>query len=447
MEALESFLRENNITEIESTIPDMTGNARGKFYPTRKFLAEESGRIPEAILVQTVTGDWADNHDELVHTSDRDMILVPDLSTLRLVPWADEPTAQIINDCYDAEGNVHPLSTRGILRRVLNLYKEAGLSPIIAPEVEFYLLQRNLDPDYELKSAIGRSGRRETARQSYSIDAVNEFNPIIDTLYSYCDTQGLDVDTLIHESGAAQMEINFLHGDPMNLADQVFAFKRTLRETALKHDIYATFMAKPMEHEPGSSMHIHQSLIDNKTGNNVFAGENGNYSKTFYHFMGGLQRYVPYAISFFAPNVNSYRRFVPDISAPVNMHWGIDNRTTGLRSPASDPAATRIENRFPGADSNPYLAIALSLACGYLGMKEKIEPLAPVEGMSFSPGDKIEVARTLVEGLQLLDECEPLKDILGERFVKAYIGVKTAEFETFNQVISSWEREHLLLNV
>ena len=447
MEALESFLRENNITEIESTIPDMTGNARGKFYPTRKFLAEESGRIPEAILVQTVTGDWSENHDELVHPSDRDMILVPDLSTLRLVPWADEPTAQIINDCYDADGNVHPLSTRGVLRRVLNLYEEEGLTPVIAPEVEFYLLQRNLDPDYELKSAIGRSGRRETARQSYSIDAVNEFNPVIDTLYSYCDAQGLDVDTLIHESGAAQMEINFLHGDPMNLADQVFSFKRTLRETALKHDIYATFMAKPMEHEPGSSMHIHQSLIDNKTGNNIFAGEDGQYSKAFYHFMGGLQKYVPHAISFFAPNVNSYRRFVPDISAPVNMHWGIDNRTTGLRSPASVPAATRIENRFPGADSNPYLAIALSLACGYLGMKEKNDPMAPIEGMSFSPGDKIEVARTLVEGLQLLNECSPLKDILGERFVKAYIGVKTAEFETFNQVISSWEREHLLLNV
>ncbi|MFT6917294.1 MAG: glutamine synthetase [Motiliproteus sp.] len=447
MEAFDSFLKENRIIEIESMIPDMTGNARGKFYPLRKFLAEESGRIPESVLIQTVTGDSADNAGELVHPSDRDMMLVPDLSTLRLVPWAEEPTAQIINDCCDMDGNLHPLASRGVLRRVLKLYEAEGITPVIAPELEFYLLETNTDPDNELKSAVGRSGRRETSRQSYSIDAVNEFNPVIDTLYQYCEKQGLDVDILIHEVGAAQMEINFLHGDPMNLADQVFVFKRTLREAALKHGIYATFMAKPMEHEPGSSMHIHQSMVDSKTGANIFVAEDGGYSETFYHYMGGLQRYVPHAISFFAPNVNSYRRFVPGNAAPVNTHWGIDNRTAGLRTPASPPEATRIENRFPGADANPYLSIALTLACGYLGMKEKITPSAPIEGETFAPGDKIEVARTLEEGLRCLDECEPLKEILGEHFVKAYIGVKLAEFETFNQVISSWEREHLLLNV
>ncbi len=447
MEAIESFLKENGIIEIESTLPDMTGNARGKFYPTRKFLREESGRIPEAILVQTVTGGWADDHDQVVHPSDRDMILVPDHATLRWVPWADEPTAQIINDCYDTDGNLHPLSTRSVLRRILKLYEEEGLQPVVAPEIEFYLIQKNLDPDYELKSAIGRSGRRETARQSYSIDAVNEFNPVIDTLYEYCEAQGLDVDTLIHETGAAQMEINFLHGDPLDLADQVFVFKRTLREAAMKHDIYATFMAKPMEHEPGSSMHIHQSLVESATGRNIFYDGNGGYSRAFHHYLGGLQHYIPQAISFFAPNVNSYRRFVPDISAPVNMHWGIDNRTTGLRAPACAPEATRIENRFAGADANPYLATALTLACGYLGLKGELEPTAPLDGVSFRPGDRIELARTLEEGLRLLDNCEPLKELLGHRFVQAYIGVKRAEFETFNQVISSWEREHLVLNV
>ncbi len=447
MEALESFLTNNRITEIESTIPDITGNARGKFYPTRKFLAEENGRIPEAILIQSVTGGWAENHDQLVDPSDKDMILVPDPSTLRLVPWADEPTAQIINDCFDSQGKPHPLSTRNILRKILKLYEAEGLKPVIAPELEFYLIQKNIDPDNELKSAIGRSGRRETARQSYSIDAVNEFNPVIDTLYAYCDAQGLDVDTLIHEMGAAQMEINFLHGDPMDLADQVFVFKRTLRETALKHDIYATFMAKPMEHEPGSSMHIHQSLVDMNSNENIFAGKDGGYSRAFYHYMGGLQRYIPHGISFFAPNVNSYRRFAPDIAAPINMHWGIDNRSAGLRTPASAPNATRIENRFAGADANPYLAIAVTLACGYLGMKEQIEPTTPIKGLTNGPGDKVEVARTLDEALRALDECEALKDLLGENFVKAYIGVKYSEFETFNQVVSSWEREHLLLNV
>ncbi len=446
MGVLEDFLKKHSITEIESTLADMTGNARGKFYPTRKFLAENGGRIPETLLVQSVTGDYAYNHYDIIDARDRDMILVPDTNTLRIVPWADEPTAQLINDCYDSEGNLHPLSSRTILRRVLALYEADGLRPVIAPEAEFYLLQQNDDPDYELKPAKGRSGRRETARRSYSIDAVNEFNPVIDTLYAYCEAQDLDVDTLIHESGAAQMEINFLHGDALDLADQVFVFKRTLRETALKHNICATFMAKPMQNEPGSAMHIHQSIIDIKTGKNIFT-KDGELSDAFYNYMGGLQKYTPNAISFFAPNVNSYRRFAPEIAAPMNMKWGIDNRTTGLRVPNSTPEATRIENRFPGADCNPYLAIAASLACGYLGMKEKLRPTEPTSGAAAMENDSVELSRTLEEALRLLEDCPELCEIMGQSFVDAYIGVKKSEFETFNKVISSWEREHLLLNV
>ncbi|AWX99009.1 glutamine synthetase [Marinomonas primoryensis] len=447
MTAFEAFLKEHAITEVESTLADMTGNARGKFYPTFKFLAEKTGRIPETVLVQSVTGDWADNHYDIIDASDRDMVLKPDPNTLRMVPWADEPTAQVINDCYTTDGNLHPLASRTILRHILSLYEKEGLKPIIAPEVEFYLIQPNTDPDYELKPAVGRSGKRETSRRSYSIDAVNEFNGIIDTLYSYCEAQNLDVDTLIHESGAAQMEINFIHGDPLDLADQVFVFKRTLREAALKHGVYATFMAKPMKDEPGSSMHIHQSLVDVKTGKNVF-DDNGKPSELFYHYLGGLQKFTPNAISFFAPNVNSYRRFSPEMAAPINMNWGFDNRTAGLRIPFAPPEATRIENRFPGADSNPYLAIAATLACGYLGMKQKIQPTDPVKNNE-PPSDypEVEIARTLEEGLRLLEECEPLCDILGNDFVTAYMGVKRSEFETFNRVISSWEREHLLLNV
>ncbi|WP_430461005.1 glutamine synthetase family protein [Thalassolituus sp. LLYu03] len=447
MEAVERFLKEHNITEVESTLPDMTGNARGKFYPTKKFLAENGGRLPESVLVQTVTGDWAANHNDLVDPTDRDMILAPDAATLRAVPWAEEPTAQVINDCYTSDGQLHPLATRTVLRRILTLFEQEGLKPVIAPEVEFYLIQQNPDPDYELKPAVGRSGRQESARQSYSIDAVNEFNPFIDTLYSYCEASGLDVDTLIHEQGAAQMEINFLHGDPLNLADQVFVFKRALREAALKHGVFATFMAKPMQNEPGSAMHLHQSIVDIKTGKNVFSKKDGTFTETFYNYLGGLQKYIPNAISFFAPNVNSYRRFAPDIAAPINMKWGIDNRTAGLRIPEATPAATRIENRFPGADCNPYLAIAASLACGYLGLKGKLQPTKPTYDAASEDGDTVELARTLEEGLRLLEECPELRELMGSDFVDAYIGVKRAEFETFHRVISSWEREYLLLNV
>ena len=440
---IESWLKEHKITEVECLVPDMTGNARGKFIPAKKFLKEDS-RLPEGILAQTVTGEYSDDFWELLDTIDGDMLLEPDPESKRLVPWANESTGQIIHDCFTKDGEPHPFSSRNV-QRVLALYKKEGLTPVIAPEMEFYLVEKNPNPGLPLKPPIGRSGRPETARQSYSIDAANEFEPFVELMYNYCEAMELDIDTLIHESGAAQLEVNFIHGDPLDLADQVFTFKRTVREAALKNDIYATFMAKPMAEEPGSATHIHQSLLSSSTGDNVFATKDGEYSETFYHYMGGLQKYTPYVMSLFAPNVNSYRRFTREVSAPINLHWGYDNRTTGLRVPDAKPKNYRVENRFPGADVNPYLAIAATLACGYLGMKHKIQPSEAFEGNAYE--EDVELPRTLEEALRGLQEDQDIIDILGEKFIQLYTSIKLVEFEEFNRVISSWEREHLLLNV
>ncbi|GHD33837.1 glutamine synthetase family protein [Halioglobus pacificus] len=444
-QAIKQWLRDHQISEVECLVPDMTGNARGKFIPAHQFLDGDDPRLPESIMVQTVTGEYSDEHWEFVEPTDTDMILKPDPSTMRLVPWAREPTAQIIHDCYTQDGELHPLASRSVLRRVLKLYESAGLKPVIAPEVEFYLVARNTDPDSELTPPTGRSGRRESARLSYSIDAVAEFEDFVEDMYDYADAQALDVDTLIHENGAAQMEINFRHGEPMALADQVFVFKRTVRETAHKYGMYATFMAKPMQREPGSALHIHQSLLDAETGKNIFADGNGEPSDAFMSYIGGLQRYTPELISLYAPNVNSYRRLAPDISAPINLNWGFDNRTTAFRVPNSEPAAMRVENRFPGADANPYLALAATLGSGLLGMQQNLAPTKPHQGTANE--DAVEVARTLEEALRKLSDTAALRDMFGELFLRAYAAVKLDEFEEFNRVISSWEREHLLLQV
>lgn len=444
MDVIAKWLRDNNISEIEALVPDLTGNARGKFIPAGQYLQRGYPKLPESILVQTVTGEYSDDHWDFVEPTDADMILKPDPSTMRVVPWAREPTAQIVHDCYTADDELHPLATRSVLRRVLSLFEEKGLRPVIAPEVEFYLVKQNLDADYELEPPIGRSGRPEMSRQSYSIDAVTEFEDFVEDMYDFAEAQNLDVDTLIHENGVAQMEINFLHGDALGLADQVFAFKRTVRETAHKHGMYATFMAKPMQREPGSAMHIHQSVLDGK-GRNIFAAKDGSHTPEFLAFIAGLQRFTPDLISLYAPNVNSYRRMAPDIAAPINLNWGVDNRTTAFRVPASEPAATRVENRFPGADANPYLAISATLASGLLGMELGLKPTEPHQGTANE--DEVEVARTLEEGLRNLLSTPALVDIFGDLFLRAYTAVKLDEFEEFNQVISSWEREHLLLNV
>ncbi len=444
---LKSWLKERNVDEVEALVPDMTGNARGKIIPAYRFMDSEGVRLPEAIFMQTVTGDWPDDevYDALMHPADRDLYLRPDPATACLVPWADEPTAQIIHDCINGEGEDHPLAPRNVLRKVLQRYHDEGLEPIVAPELEFYLVEKNTNADTPLRPPIGRSGRPERARQSYSIDAVNEFDPLFEEMYDFCEVMKLDVDTLIHESGAAQMEVNFEHADALSRADQVFLFKRMMREVAMRKGVFATFLAKPMESEPGSSMHIHQSMLDKQTGDNVFAGPIDQPNDAFRHYIGGLQKYTPAAMIFYAPYVNSYRRLLHGDSAPTNVAWGIDNRTVGLRIPVSTESNRRVETRFAGSDANPYLAIAATLACGYLGLKQRIEPSKPTLGDASDIHEAVPVAFEV--SLTQLEEETALHELLGADFVAAYVGIKRKEFETFFRVISSWEREYLLLNV
>lgn len=445
---LQEWMKSNLIIEVEALVCDMTGNARGKIIPAYRFFEGDGTRLPEMILVQTVTGEYPDDSvlEDVISAADIDLYLQPDANTARMVPWADEPTAQIIHDCVTSDGEPHPLASRNILKSVLTLFEKDGLEPVVAPELEFYLVKKNTDSDYKLEPPVGRSGRPERARQSYSIDAANEFEPLFEEMYRFCEIMKLDVDTLIHEQGAAQMEVNFNHGNALDLADQVFLFKRMLREVALRHDVYATFLAKPMENEPGSSMHVHQSMIESSTGRNIFAGTDGQqFSDAMMHYIGGLQKYVPASMAFFAPNVNSYRRITSGDSAPINVHWGIDNRTAGLRIPISSTTATRVESRFAGSDVNPYLAMAATLACGHFGLKEKLQPSAAIGGSAQE--EPISLPASLEISLLLLEQEPKLGAVLGENFVKAYVGVKRNEYETYFRVISSWEREYLLLSV
>lgn len=442
------WLAEQNIEEIECMVPDLAGVARGKIMPVRKFLTTAAMNLPLSIFYQTITGDFPDL-EGIVGTvqSDTDIFLRPDFRTLAAVPWATDPTAQIIHDAFHPDGRPVEESPRQVLRRVIGLYHEKGWNPVIAPELEFYLVEKNIDPDYALKPPVGRSGRPETGRQGYSISAVNEFDGLFEDMYEYSEAQGLEIDTLIHESGVAQMEINLRHGDPLELADQVFMFKRTIKETALEHDIYATFMAKPMALEPGSAMHIHQSIVDPKTGRNLFSDpKTGEPTELFFSFIAGQQKYMPAAVSLLAPYVNSYRRLSKGSGAPVNTHWGFDNRTAGLRVPPSDADNRRLENRLPSSDANPYLAIAAVLACGYLGMTEGLKPSAPVD-TDVSNDPSAELPYSLIQSVIKLERSEALNAILSPAFVTAYARVKHYEYETFMRTISPWEREFLLLNV
>ncbi|WP_287091831.1 glutamine synthetase family protein [Mesorhizobium sp.] len=441
-----AWLEWRGIEDIECITPDQAGVARGKMMPSKKFTSNTSLALPSAVFMTTISGGYPEDGNGFHYPEDDgDLKLMPDLSTLTVVPWEEDPTAAVICDLVHQDGRSVEFTPRNVLKRVLDAYGKRGLKPVVAPEIEFYLVRKNPDPDYPLTPPVGRSGRAIGGGAGYSIAGVNEFDELIDDIYHFSESQGLEIDTLIHEEGAGQLEINLRHGDPIELADQVFMFKRTIREAALKHEIYATFMAKPIQGQPGSAMHIHQSIIDKKTGRNVFSAEDGSETEAFFHFLGGMQKHVPNALVMFAPYVNSYRRLTQSASAPVNNKWGYDNRTTAFRVPRSDPAARRVENRIPSSDANPYLALAASLACGLIGMTNKIKAEPPV--LTTANEAEIDLPRSLLEAVDLFEADEELCALLGKSFAATYAAIKRAEFETFMEVISPWEREYLLLNV
>ncbi|AZO63398.1 glutamine synthetase [Mesorhizobium sp. M1A.F.Ca.IN.022.06.1.1] len=441
-----AWLEWRGIEDIECITPDQAGVARGKMMPSKKFTSNTSLALPSAVFMTTISGGYPEDGNGFHYPEDDgDLKLLPDLSTLTVVPWEEDPTAAVICDLVHQDGRSVEFTPRNVLKRVLAAYDDRGLKPVVAPEIEFYLVRKNPDPDYPLTPPVGRSGRPIGGGAGYSIAGVNEFDELIDDIYHFSERQGLEIDTLIHEEGAGQLEINLRHGNPIELADQVFMFKRTIREAALKHEIYATFMAKPIQGQPGSAMHIHQSVVDKKTGKNIFSAEDGAETDAFFHFIGGMQKHVPNALVMLAPYVNSYRRLTQAASAPVNNKWGYDNRTTAFRVPRSDPAARRVENRIPSSDANPYLALAASLACGLIGMNNKVQAEPPV--LTTANEDEIDLPRSLLEAVDLFEADEELGAIVGKSFAATYAAIKRAEFETFMEVISPWEREYLLLNV
>ncbi len=438
-----TYFEGKTMDEVECVVCDLAGVARGKAMPGAKFARQTHFYLPNSIFFQTITGDWADKVAE--GFTEPDMILTPDWNTALPAPWTADWTLQVIHNIDDQKGNPVPFAPRNVLKRVIDLYKARDWAPVVAPEMEFYLVAPNTDPAREIEPPMGRSGRRAAARQAYSMSAVDEYGQVIDDIYDFAEAMGLEIDGILQEGGAGQIELNLRHGDPLHLADEMFYFKRMIREAALRHDMYATFMAKPIAGEPGSAMHIHHSVTELATGRNIFSDADGRETPEFRHFIGGMQRHMPAVVALLAPYVNSYRRYVPDFAAPINLEWGHDNRTTGLRVPVSEPDARRVENRLPGMDCNPYLGIAASLACGYLGLMEAEDPSPEFTGDAYKTASGL--PKGLGDALGLLEADPGIQQVLGAEFCRVYSAVKELEYNEFLQVISPWEREHLLLNV
>jgi glutamine synthetase len=446
-EELEDWLRRHRVADVACLVPDLTGAPRGKTMTPALFLngmRNRSLRIPETVYAISVQGEIV--FSPHVATTERDLVLVPDLDTIHLAPWNNDPTASLICDSMSDQGAPTAIAPRQVLRNVLNLYAEQGWTPIVGPEIEFYLIDRFKDVILEPRAPGGRSGLPEFGQHVYSLDAIDEFDKLFEELYQFCEIQRIDLDTLIHEDGPCQFEVNIRHNEAMNVADQMFLFKRLARQVALRHNMFVTFMAKPYAQCSGSSIHLHQSVVDSKTKRNIFSSDDGSDSERFRHYIGGLQTYLPAAMPMLAPYTNSYNRFEAFMSAPTNTHWSRENRTVGLRVPASSAEARRVENRIPGADINPYLGVAASLVCGFIGMIERIEPREEYLGEGYQDRER-PIPKSLMDSVEAFAKSKALRAALGDSFVDTYCSIKRVEYEHRSSVLSPWDVRFLMTNV
>jgi glutamine synthetase len=439
---LAQHFRNAGVRDVECLFADVTGYPRGKLMPAASFAAGSELRICQAIPMQCVTGEYS--YDPVFPDSDPDVRLVPDLATLKPAPWASLSRYLAVHDCVEMDGSLCEFAPRSVLKNVVARYAALGLTPVIAPEIEFYLTAAMSDPGQPLALPVGRGGRPEVGQSAFSLNQLNELAPFWDAFHAAIDVLGVRADTWLHEVGAGQYEINLLHGDPVAVADQAFLFKTAAREIALQHGLNAVFMAKPMAGQAGSSMHLHQSVVDAE-GRNIFSQADGSASEAFFHYIGGLQTHTPDLTLLYGPTVNSYRRYVAGSQAPINVAWGFDNRTTGLRVPVSPPQARRVENRIAGADANPYLAMAATLAAGLAGLQARCVPSEPVSGNGYDLERSL--PRTFLSAHEQMAQSPHAPRLLGERFVRGYLAVKALEHEHYLGEISAWERRYLLPQV
>jgi glutamine synthetase len=440
--ALVELLR--GVDEIECVTPDLNGVPRGKVMTAEGFLEGRRLQLARGVLLQCIMGGYP--APRFYGSDDGDLALNAEPSQIHRLPWSDTPRAFAICDADELDGRSSGLSTRGLLKKVIARYAQHGWQPVVATELEFFVFARNADPQHPFQPPLGLDGRREDGASAFSVSSNNGLRPFFQEVYQCMAALGLPRDTFMHEMGVSQFEINLLHGDPLLLADQTFLFKHLLKEVALKHGLTVVCMAKPLAHTPGSSMHIHQSVVEQGSGQNIFSAADGQATPAFYHFIAGQQAAMADFTLLFAPHVNSYQRLCHPYASPNNACWSEDNRAAGLRIPASAPVARRVENRLPGADANPYLALAASLAAGLHGIEQQLQPSAPIQG-EFDVPDELALPCTLHAAIERLKRSDLALELFGKEFIEGYIASKTLELTSFYDEITPWERRVLAAHV
>ncbi|MGO1120956.1 glutamine synthetase family protein [Rhodovibrionaceae bacterium A322] len=436
------------IEHIDAFFPDLSGVERGKRYAVSdlKKLLLDSVTFAASCFLLDAQGNTHDTLGRGMSDGDPDVFAKGIPGTLAPIPWSNGRRGQLMMTFEQEPGDPLSFEPRNVLKRQVDRLAELGLRPVVAFELEFYLLDRErLDGNKPQPPKSPLSNLRDSSTQVYGMDRVEAFGEVLDDMVANCKALGVPTGPISAEYAPGQYEINLIHvEDPLEAADHCVLFKRVIRATARQHGLQATFMAKPYPELSGSGMHVHVSLLD-QDGNNVFdGGPEKIASDNLLHAMGGIMDLMPDTMAFVAPNPNSYRRFVPNAFVPVSRHWSYENRSTALRIPVSDGKARRFEHRMAGADANPYLLLASLLAGIHNGLTNKIDPGEPFEG---NAGETLDPALPLRarRALEKLAQSDKAKAYFGEEYPPLYAAAKEAEYDLFESTISPQEYSWYLL--
>ncbi|MBN9434534.1 MAG: glutamine synthetase [Bosea sp.] len=428
----EAFLAAHpDIVQFEAFITDPSGVQRGKILRPEELLgAFRHGRpLPCSILSLDITGADVEETGLVWDEGDSDRDCMPVAGTLTAAPWLAVPTAQMILTSFEKDGSPSIADPRHTVARVVEALTARGLFPVVAIELEFYLIDRAAMMEGRPRPPKGKSGFRQEHLQAYLLQDLEDFSPFLDDVYAGAKAMGLPARTLISEYAPGQLEIVLGHrSDALRAADDAILYKRLVKGVAEKHGYVATFMAKPYANYSGSGMHVHASLADS-AGANLFAGE-GDANLLLKQAIGGLNATMAESMAMFAPNANSYRRFRPNSYAPVGPAWAIDNRSVPVRVTAGPPASRHLEQRVCGADANPYVALATVLAGMLEGIERGIDPGPPITGNGY---EQIEpsLPTTWHAALAAARASRFLPERLGAEFVAHYLAIKEAECARF----------------
>lgn len=449
-EAQEFLARNPDIAAIDALISDSCAILRGKRLPISglpKLYTEGCG-FPGSIYAFDVTGATIESTGLCFDVGDADLICRPVPGTLRRTPWLKRPTGQLLLHMYDADGQPFFAAPRTQLQRLVELFAAEGLTPVVALELEFYLLDSDWGPEDRPRPPLSpTSGVRQTTTQVYGMNELYDFDHVLSEIQETAEIQGIPADTVIAEYRPGQCEINLRHRpDAVQAADDALLFKRLVRGVAARHGLDATFMAKPYPEHVGSGMHVHVSLLD-REGRNVFEDPNDPAgSALLRQAIGGLAATMAEGMAIFSPNANSYRRFQVESYAPTAPTWGINNRTTALRIPVGPPGSKRIEHRVCGADANPYLAVAAILAGIHHGLKHQLDPGPPITGNAYAKR-KPTLPDTWVAALDAFERSRVLRQYFGDRFVHVFLETRWAERDKFFAYVTPLEYEWYLRTV